>query len=34
MIAGLPWTTWMLLLASCGGGLAIALVFWLRSPEK
>ena len=29
MVAGLPWTTWLLLLASFGAGLAVILPFWL-----
>jgi hypothetical protein len=30
MIAGLPWTAWILLIASVGVGLAIELVFYLK----
>jgi hypothetical protein len=30
MIAGLPWATWLLLLASFGIGLGIVVAFWLH----
>ncbi len=30
MIAGLPWTAWLLWIAAIGLGLAIELVFYLR----
>jgi hypothetical protein len=30
MIAGLPWTAWILLIASVGLGLAIELVFYFN----
>jgi hypothetical protein len=29
-MAGLPWTTWLLLIASIGIGLFIELRFWMR----
>jgi hypothetical protein len=29
-LAGLPWTTWLLLIASIGIGLSIELRFWIR----
>ena len=30
-VAGLPWPTWLLLLASFGPGLGVTLVSWLRN---
>jgi len=34
MILGLPWTTWLLLLAAVGGGLAIELSFYHRERGR
>lgn len=34
MIAGLPWTAWLLLLASVGLGLSIALTFYFTHRRK
>ncbi len=33
MIAGLPWTSWLLMLASGGLGLALALAFYLAQRD-
>jgi len=30
MIAGLPWTSWLLLLVAVGVGPALVVPFWLR----
>jgi hypothetical protein len=34
MIAGLPWTAWLLWIAAIGLGLAIELVFYFRHQRR
>ena len=34
MIAGLPWTAWLLLIASVGLGLSIVLVFYFTHRQN
>lgn len=34
MIAGLPWTAWLLWIAAVGLGLAIELVFYMRHRRR
>jgi hypothetical protein len=34
MIAGLPWTAWLLLISAVGLGLGIVLVFYFANRKK
>jgi hypothetical protein len=34
MIAGMPWTAWLLLIAAVGTGLTVVLVHYCRGPRQ